>query len=95
MSPNNYLRLSHTISQSAPAFGNKDKICIRPSSAIKNGDTANTSLWMLPNSHYTDKVRIDGEEGAKLVPKSILTHIPYGPFNGSYVLIKRTEPIVL
>jgi len=42
-----------------------------------------------------DKVYITGDEGVKLVPKSILTHVPYGPFNGSYVLIKRAEPIVL
>lgn len=63
-----YLRLSHTISSSTPAYGNKDRIFIKPNSAIKNGDTANTSCWFLPNNHigtHIDSPYHFCENGAK------------------------------
>ncbi|WP_091166638.1 cyclase family protein [Mucilaginibacter gossypii] len=45
------IRLSYTISQNTPAYGNKDKIFIRDNSSILKGETANTSCWIFSNNH--------------------------------------------
>ena len=47
----NYIRLSHILRQDAPSYGNRDKVIIRTNSAIKSGDTANSSCWIFSNNH--------------------------------------------
>jgi len=47
----NLISLSHIISQSTPAYGNRDRIFIRDNSSILKGDTANSSCWVFSNNH--------------------------------------------
>jgi len=47
----NNIRLSHIISQSTPAYGNRDRIFIRDNSSILKGETANSSCWVFSNNH--------------------------------------------
>src|SRR3569833_3206607 len=51
MSEENYLRLSHTITQATPAYGDKDRVFIKSNTSTKKGDTANTSCWILSINH--------------------------------------------
>ncbi|WP_439699154.1 cyclase family protein [Mucilaginibacter sp. AW1-7] len=46
-----YLLLSHIVSQLTPAYGDKDRVFIKTNSAISKGDTANTSCWFFSNNH--------------------------------------------
>ncbi len=43
--------LSHILSQRTPSYGNRDNVFIRANSAISNGETANTSIWIFSNNH--------------------------------------------
>jgi kynurenine formamidase len=45
------IRLSHTISQSTPGYGNRDRVFIRDNSSILKGDTANSTCWVFSNNH--------------------------------------------
>jgi arylformamidase len=47
----NNINLSHVISQSTPAYGNRDRIFIRDNSSILKGETANSSCWIFSNNH--------------------------------------------
>ena len=47
----NNICLSHIISQSTPAYGNRDRIFIRDNSSILKGETANSSCWIFSNNH--------------------------------------------
>src|ERR1700749_4058299 len=47
----NNIVLSHLISQSTPAYGNRDRIFIRDNSSILKGETANSSCWIFSNNH--------------------------------------------
>src|SRR5712664_2597185 len=47
----NNISLSHIISQSTPAYGNRDRIFIRDNSSILKGETANSSCWIFSNNH--------------------------------------------
>jgi len=47
----NNINLSHLISQSTPAYGNRDRIFIRDNSSILKGETANSSCWVFSNNH--------------------------------------------
>lgn len=47
----NNICLSHLISQSTPAYGNRDRIFIRDNSSILKGETANSSCWIFSNNH--------------------------------------------
>ena len=47
----NYIRLSHILRQDTPSYGNRDKVIIRTNSAIKSGETANSSCWIFSNNH--------------------------------------------
>ncbi|AYL97109.1 cyclase family protein [Mucilaginibacter celer] len=47
----NNINLSHLISQSTPAYGNRDRIFIRDNSSILKGETANSSCWIFSNNH--------------------------------------------
>ena len=47
----NNVCLSHLISQTTPSYGNRDNIIIRSNSAIRHGETANTSTWIFSNNH--------------------------------------------
>ncbi|MDB5151200.1 MAG: hypothetical protein JWQ57_5220 [Mucilaginibacter sp.] len=47
----NNINLSHLISQSTPAYGNRDRIFIKDNSSILKGDTANSSCWFFSNNH--------------------------------------------
>jgi kynurenine formamidase len=45
------VRLSHTLDVDTPSYGNRDRLIIRINSAIKHGDTANSSCWIFSNNH--------------------------------------------
>jgi len=47
----NNICLSHIISQSTPAYGNRDRVFIRDNSSILKGETANSSCWIFSNNH--------------------------------------------
>jgi arylformamidase len=47
----NNINLSHLISQSTPAYGNRDRIFVRDNSSILKGETANSSCWIFSNNH--------------------------------------------
>ena len=47
----NNISLSHIISQSTPAYGNRDRVFIRDNSSILKGETANSSCWIFSNNH--------------------------------------------
>lgn len=47
----NNINLSHLISQSTPAYGNRDRIFVRDNSSILKGETANSSSWFFSNNH--------------------------------------------
>lgn len=47
----NNISLSHIISQSTPAYGDRDRIFIRDNSSIQKGETANSSCWIFSNNH--------------------------------------------
>lgn len=64
----NYIRLSHIISQSTPAYGDRDRIFIRDNSSIQKGDTANSSCWIFSNNHigtHIDSPRHFAADGKK------------------------------
>ena len=44
-----YTFLSYTINSDAPFYGGRTGFNSKTSSSIKNGDTANTSIWEFPN----------------------------------------------
>lgn len=46
-----YILLSHVLRQDTPSYGNRDKMIIRTNSAIKSGETANSSCWIFSNNH--------------------------------------------
>jgi kynurenine formamidase len=61
-----FIRLSHTLDSATPSYGNRDKISIQVNSAIKDGDTANTSRWIFSNNHigtHIDVPRHFDDEG--------------------------------
>ncbi len=47
----NNISLSHIVSQSSPAYGNRDRVFIRDNSSILKGETANSSCWIFSNNH--------------------------------------------
>lgn len=47
----NNILLSHVLTQNTPSYGNRDKVVIRSNSAIKDGQTANSSTLILTNNH--------------------------------------------
>lgn len=47
----NNISLSHIISQTTPAYGNRDKVFIRDNSSILKGETANSSCRIFSNNH--------------------------------------------
>ena len=47
----NFVLLSHVLKQDTPSYGNRDKVIIRVNSAIKAGETANSSCLVLSNNH--------------------------------------------
>jgi arylformamidase len=47
----NNICLSHLISPSTPAYGNRDRIFVRDNSSILKGETANSSCWIFSNNH--------------------------------------------
>lgn len=64
----NYIRLSHIISQSTPAYGDRDRVFIRDNSSILKGDTANSSCWIFSNNHigtHIDSPRHFAADGMK------------------------------
>ena len=46
-----YILLSHKLSANTPSYGNRDKFAINTNSAIKKGETANSSCWIFTNNH--------------------------------------------
>jgi kynurenine formamidase len=48
---NKFTRLSHTLDTHTPSYGDRDRVIIRINSAIKHGDTANSSCWIFSNNH--------------------------------------------
>ena len=48
---NNYIRLSHIITNNAPSYGDRDKFRSIINSSITNGSSANTSKWNFTNNH--------------------------------------------
>jgi kynurenine formamidase len=51
VSKSKFIRLSHTLEKNTPSYGNRDKIFIRINSAIKVGESANSSCWIFSNNH--------------------------------------------
>jgi len=50
MKKNNIL-LSHVLKQNTPSYGNRDNVIIRCNSALKNGQSSNTSTLIFTNNH--------------------------------------------
>jgi kynurenine formamidase len=48
---NRFIRLSHTLDTDTPSYGNRDRLIVRISSAIRCGDTANSSCWIFSSNH--------------------------------------------
>jgi kynurenine formamidase len=48
---NNFLILSHTLSEKTPSYGNRDRFFSKKRSSILNGDNSNTSYWEFSNNH--------------------------------------------
>ena len=46
-----YIFLSHILNGDTPSYGNKDSFSCLPKSDIKDGDTANTSIWHFTSNH--------------------------------------------
>ncbi|MEO6454889.1 MAG: cyclase family protein, partial [Ginsengibacter sp.] len=64
----NNICLSHIISQSTPAYGNRDRIFVRDNSSIRKGETANSSCWIFSNNHigtHIDSPRHFSADGKK------------------------------
>jgi kynurenine formamidase len=55
---NRFIRLSHTLNTDTPSYGNRDKMIVRINSAIKNGDTANSSCWIFSNNHISTHIDV-------------------------------------
>lgn len=54
----NFVLLSHVLKQDTPSYGNRDKVIIRVNSAIKAGETANSSCLVLSNNHIGTHVDV-------------------------------------
>ena len=48
---NNFLILSHTLSDKTPSYGNRDRFSSKIRSSISNGENSNTSSWEFSNNH--------------------------------------------
>jgi arylformamidase len=45
------IRLSHSLSNRTPSYGNRDSFKTEPHSSIRSGDSADTSVWHFTNNH--------------------------------------------
>lgn len=53
-----FIYLSHPLSAETPSYGNRDSVNITPKSLISEGETANTSTWILTNNHIGSHIDV-------------------------------------
>jgi len=51
LNSNNYLLLSHIISNETPSYGDRDRFYIEQTSKISDGASANSSKWIFTSNH--------------------------------------------